>query len=50
VMGCHLIQDESESCVACAAFERGEKLFDLSGETNHPLCNRHFNAVLDKVI
>lgn len=48
-MACHLILDSDEQCAACAAFERGETTLDTAGEPSTPLCQGHFNILLDKV-
>lgn len=48
-MSCHLIQDTSEQCAACAARDYGARSIDTSGEPSTPLCRGHFNRMLDKV-
>lgn len=46
-MGWHLIQDDTETCAACAARDRGEKTIDTSGDPSTPLCGFHVNVAFD---
>lgn len=49
-MSFHLILTRDEECAACAAFARGETTFDTRGEPSKPLCVKHFNPAIEKVL
>ena len=58
--GFHLIDPETvaigvgspdDTCAACEHFAAtGEKTFPITGDTSTPLCLKHFNTAIDKVL